>query len=88
MEMNAQADQAFNPLKIYLIDSFPVPVRHNIRIKNSRIYPEEVFRGYRSSKKVYFHGLKVHLLSSESGVPAELFFSSGWYSDRHLLSLR
>ncbi|MCP4473125.1 MAG: IS982 family transposase [Gammaproteobacteria bacterium] len=81
MELNAQAAHAFNPLKTYLIDSFPVPVCHNIRIKNSRIYQEEEFRGYNASKKVYFYGLKVHLLISESGIPVELFFSPGAYSD-------
>ncbi len=71
-----------NPLKTYLIDSFPVPVRrHNIRIKNSRIYQEEEYRGYNASKRVYFYGLKVHLPISESGIPAELFFSPGAYPD-------
>ncbi len=81
MELNAQAAHSFNPLKTYLTDSFPVPVRHNIRIKNSRIYQEEEFRGYNSSKRVYFYGLKVHLMISESGIPVELFFSPGAYSD-------
>ena len=52
MEMNAGA--ADNPLKIYLIDSFPVPVCRNIRIKNCRIYQDEEFRGYSPGKKEYF----------------------------------
>jgi hypothetical protein len=74
---NARA--ADNPLKTYLTDSFPVPVCRNIRIKNCRIYQDEESRGYNPSKKEYFYGLKVHLLLSESGIPAEMFFSPGAY---------
>ena len=80
-EVCAQTAHDCNPLKIYLIDSFPVPVCRNIRIKNCRIYQDEEFRGYNSSKKEYFYGLKVHLLISESGVPVEIFLSPGSYSD-------
>jgi len=81
MNMIARTAHSGNPLKIYLIDSFPVPVCHNIRIKRSRIYQGEEFRGYNPSKRVYFYGLKTHLLISESGLPVELFFSPGSYSD-------
>ena len=81
MDRIAQKAHSDNPLRIYLIDSFPVPVCHNIRIKNSRIYREEEFRGYNPSRRVYFYGLKVHLLISETGIPAELFFSPGAYPD-------
>lgn len=80
-EMFAQAACSCNPLRIYLIDSFPVPVCRNIRIKNRRIYQDEEFRGYNSSKKEYFYGLKAHLLMSESGIPVEIFLSPGSYSD-------
>jgi hypothetical protein len=79
MEMNARA--ANNPLKTYLIDSFPVPVCRNIRIKKCRIYQDEEFRGYNASMKEYFYGLKVHLLITEDGIPAEMFLSPGSYSD-------
>jgi hypothetical protein len=70
-----------NPLKTYLIDSFPLPVCQNIRIKRCRIYQEEQFRGWNESKKQYFYGLKVHLLVSETGIPVELLLSPGNYSD-------
>ena len=74
-----------DPLKIYLIDSFPVPVCRNIRIRNCRIYRNEAFRGYNPSKKEYFYGLKAHPLISESGIPAEIFFSPGAYLDTSAL---
>jgi hypothetical protein len=70
-----------NPSKTYLIDSFPVPVCHNIRIKRCKIYQDEEFRGWNESKKEYFYGLKVHLIASENGIPVELLLSPGNYSD-------
>jgi hypothetical protein len=59
----------------YVVDSLPVPVCDNIRIKRCRIYPreehEEAFRGYVASKRRYFYGLRVHLLVSGAGEPVE-----------------
>ena len=40
-------------LRIYLADSFPVPVCRNIRIKRCKIYQDECFRGRVSSRKEY-----------------------------------
>ena len=85
MEMIAQIAHSNNPLKTYLVDSFPVPVCHNIRINRCHIYQEEDFRGYNASKKEYFYGLKIHLIVSESGIPVEFFLSPGGYSDTSAL---
>ena len=58
----------------YVVDSLPVAVCDNIRIKRCRIYPreehEEAFRGYFASKRRYFYGLRVHLVSG-AGEPVE-----------------
>jgi IS5 family transposase len=81
LELLAQIAHSSNPLKTYLIDSFPVPVCCNIRIKRCQIYQEEQFRGWNESKKEYFYGLKVHLLISETGIPVEFLLSPGNYSD-------
>ena len=43
-----------NDRQIYLIDTFPVPVCDNWRIKRNRIYGQEKYRGYKPSKKRYF----------------------------------
>ena len=72
-------------LKIYLVDSFPVPVCRNIRIRRCKIYKDECFRGRVSSRKEYFYGLKVHALMTESGIPVEIFMSPGSYSDTNSL---
>ena len=65
----------------FIVDTFPVPVCRNIRIRRCRIYRNEGFRGYNSSKKEYFYGLKVCALVDTSGNPIELTFMPGSYSD-------
>ena len=69
----------------FLIDSFPVHVCDNIRIDRCRIYPKEAtddaFRGYTASKRRYFYGLKIFLMTTHSGRPVEVFFTPGSYSD-------
>jgi len=59
----------------YVVDSLPVAVCDNIRIKRCRIYPrqehQEAFRGYVGSKRRYFYGLRVHLVVSGAGEPVE-----------------
>lgn len=77
----ASAAHGADSLKIYIADSFPVPVCQNIRIKRCKIYNEECFRGYIASQRKYFYGLKVHVLMNESGVPAEIVLSHGSCSD-------
>jgi hypothetical protein len=41
----------------YIVDSCPVPVCANIRIRRCRIYQDEKFRGYCASKRCYYYGL-------------------------------
>ena len=66
---------------IYVIDSLPIAVCDNIRIKRNKLYPEEKFRGYLPSKKRYFYGLKVHLLITTDGQPVEFFLTHGGFGD-------
>ncbi len=46
----------------YVVDSLPVPMCDNIRIRRCRLYPlkehGEAFRGYIASKRRYFYGLR------------------------------
>ncbi len=55
----AQMHQKSNPDRVHVVDTFPVPVCHNIRIKRCKLYRDEAFRGYCASKKQYYFGLKV-----------------------------
>ncbi len=68
----AQAFKRRNdPDQTYAVDSLAVPVCDNIRIRRCRLYPlkehGEAFRGYISSKRRYFYGLRVQLGSDGSG---------------------
>jgi hypothetical protein len=77
----------------YAVDSLPVPVCENIRIRRCRLYPLEEeeghddddddapkkksFRGYIASKRRYFYGLRVHLVVSGAGEPVEFSLAAG-----------
>ncbi len=69
----------------YVVDSLPVPVCDNIRIRRCRIYPREehgeTFRGYVASKRRYFYGLRVHLVVSGAGEPVEFSLAAGSEAD-------
>ena len=70
----------------YAVDSLPIAVCDNIRIKRCRLYPPEehgskLFRGYIASKRRYFYGLRVHLLVTEAGEPVEFSLAAGSESD-------
>jgi len=69
----------------FILDSFPVAVCANIRIRRCRIYPvektEDAFRGYTSSKRQYFYGVKGHIMVNSEGLPLECFLTPGSASD-------
>ena len=66
---------------IYIIDSLPVAVCDNIRIRRSKIYTDKKYRGYKASKKRYFYGLKIHLMVTQDGQPVECFLTHGGFGD-------
>jgi hypothetical protein len=79
--------KALNADSVYLIDSFPVPVCDNIRIRHSKLYGEERYRGYTASKRRYFYGLKIFLLVTAQGEPVELFLTPGSVADVNALHI-
>ena len=48
----------------YLLDSFPIPMCDNIRIFNAKLINSKQYRGYIASKKRYFYGVRVQLLTT------------------------
>jgi hypothetical protein len=76
-----QTWKTLNTDAIYVIDSLPIAVCDNIRIRRSKIYSDEHFRGYQASKKRYFYGLKVHLMVTQDGQPVECFLTPGGFGD-------
>lgn len=69
----------------YVVDSLPVAVCDNIRIRRCKLYPPqkhgEVFRGYVASKRRYFYGLRVHLIVSDAGDPVEFSLAAASEAD-------
>lgn len=65
----------------YLLDSFPVALCDNMRIRRCRLVRDEEFRGYIASKRRYFYGVRVQVVTTEEGVPVELAFLPGAASD-------
>ncbi len=78
----------------YLLDSFPVPMCDNIcpsdtlreRIFNVKLIHSEEYRGYIASKKRYFYGVRVQLLTTKSGIPVEYVFLPGSANDVRALN--
>ena len=68
----AQIHQKTNPERVHVVDTFPVPACHNIRIRRCKLYRGNAFRGYCASKKQYYFGLKVCMIVTEAGEPVEL----------------
>jgi hypothetical protein len=73
--------KTLNTDALYVIDSLPVAVCDNIRIRRSKLYSQEDFRGYQASKKRYFYGLKIHLMVTQDGQPVECFLTPGGFGD-------
>jgi DDE family transposase len=79
--MLANIWKTLNKDAIYVIDSLPIAVCDNIRIRRSKIYTKEEFRGYQASKKRYVYGLKIHLMVTQDGKPIECFLTPGSFGD-------
>lgn len=73
--------KSLNSSSEYLLDSFPISICDNIRIPQSKLVHSEEYRGYIASKKRYFYGIRVQLLSTVDGVPVEFVFLPGEAND-------
>jgi len=65
----------------FVVDSFPVSICHNIRIRRCHLVQDPEYRGYNHSKRSYFYGVKVHVITTCSGIPVEIFISPGSWHD-------
>jgi len=61
----------------YIIDSFPVKVCHNIRISRSKLLKGNQYRDYNASKREYFYGVKIQLVTTADGIPVEMYLLEG-----------
>ena len=65
----------------YALDTFPLPACENIRAPRSRLFPDRAYRGFIPSKRVYFHGLKLHLLVDDGKFVHEVNLTPGSFHD-------
>ena len=65
----------------YLIDSFPVAVCDNIRIGRSRLVKGEEYRGKIASKRRFFFGFRIQLVTTADKQPVQFFILPGSYVD-------
>ena len=65
----------------YLLDSFPVAVCDNIRIGRCRVVTGENYRGFMASKRRYFYGVRVQVITTADGVPVEFAVLPGKFAD-------
>lgn len=70
-----------NAESVYVVDTFPIAACDNYRIRRSRRYRGEAYRGRIASKKRYFYGLKLHLLVTAQAEPVEFFLTPGSCAD-------
>lgn len=76
-----QSLKELNTESKYLIDSFPVAVCKNIRVCRNKLLKEEAYRGYNASKREYFYGFKVQVVTTAEGIPVEYFIVAGSVHD-------
>ena len=70
-----------SPSEYFVVDSFPIKAYETHKSFRARIFRGKSFHGYSASKKVYFFGIKVHMIIDEQGIPIEFCFTSARTSD-------
>jgi hypothetical protein len=71
---------------VRILDSFPMPLCKNYRIRQSSMPLSCSSFGYNSSKKAYFFGMHPGLLLTERGYIDDLFLAPGYLVDVPLLT--
>jgi hypothetical protein len=65
----------------YIVDSFPISVCDNIRILRIKRGKGKKWRSYTASMRRYFYGIKVQLVTTETGIPIDFHFTVGKLAD-------
>lgn len=76
-----QSIRELNTSCAYLIDSFPVAVCDNIRIPFCHLLQDKAYRGKCVSKRRYFYGFRVQVITTLDGVPVQFYIHAGSFVD-------
>jgi predicted ABC-type ATPase len=71
----------------FIVDSFPVSAYQTHKSFRAKIFKGKVYHGYTASKKMYFFGLKIHMIVNSQGVPIEFCITPGSVADVEGLKL-
>lgn len=66
----------------YVLDSFPVAVCHNTRIPRCKLLTGKAYHGRCASKRSWFYGLKVQVVTTSNGIPVEFHIHAGAESEQ------
>ena len=67
--------------KEFLVDSCPINICHNVRAKRNKVFGKKQYFGYVASKKEYFYGIKIHMITTSRGWPVEYLLKPGSMHD-------
>ncbi|MFZ5990692.1 MAG: IS982 family transposase, partial [Deinococcota bacterium] len=81
LHLLAQVWRNLHPAQAYALDTFPLPACENIRTPRSRLFPDRAYRCFVPSKRVYFHGLKLHLLVDDGKFVHQVNLTPGSFHD-------
>ena len=65
----------------YVSDAFPVAVCQNIRIPHCNLLTGKAYRGHSASKRQWFYGFKVQVITTSDGLPVEFYVHAGSEAD-------
>ena len=65
----------------YVIDSFPVAVCRNCRIRVCKLLKGKAYHGYNEAKKEYFYGFKIQVIVTADNQPVDYFITAGSFHD-------
>lgn len=77
----AQRFKELNETNEYIVDSFPISSCQNCRIPRTKLLKGRQYHGYCASKKSYFFGVKVHVVTTSQGCPVEISITPGSVAD-------
>jgi hypothetical protein len=66
---------------IDVIESLPIAVYDNMRMRRAKLYTEEKYRGYTARRKRYVYGLNMHLMVTQDGQPVACVLTHGGFGD-------
>lgn len=64
-----------------MLDSFPVAVCHNSRIPRCKLLTGSAYRGHSASKRQWFYGFKVQVITTSDGAPVKFYVHAGSEAD-------